>query len=223
MVEIVEKNEFIEIEYSGRIKDGEIFDSTILEEAKKLNPDVKEVKPYILCIGQNMVLPAIDDFLTGKEVGKPYLLELPAEKAFGKRDKNLVKTVPISVFRQQDISPQQGMVFSFDNMLGRISAVSGGRIIVDFNNPLAGKDVIYDIKIKRKITDINEKIKTLMQAFYRAEFDFSVENKKLIIKTEKGIEKFIMLFAEKFKEILGLDLEVKEKPAEEPNQPSQKG
>jgi len=95
-------------------------------------------------------------------------------------------------------------------MLAKISAVSPGRVIVDFNNPLADKDVVYELEVTRKINSIEEKIKSLMNAFFRQEFKFSVQDKTLEIETPEKIAKFVMLFSERFKEILGLELKVGE-------------
>ena len=100
-----------------------------------------------------MILPAIDKFLIGKEAGKEYNLELPPEKAFGKRQKEKVKTMPMKVFERHGINPRRGMAFNFDNKIGKIKAVSGARVIVDFNNPMASKDVEYNLKPKKKIKD----------------------------------------------------------------------
>jgi len=205
----LEKNDFIELEFIGRIKDtNEVFDTNIEEEAKKLNLDFKS-RPLIVCLGQNMTLPAIDDFLIGKPIGD-YKLELKADKAFGLRRRELLKTMPVSVFSKQNINPQAGMVFSFDNMLGKITAVSGGRVIVDFNNPMAGKDVIYELKVKRKVDDEKEKVKALMFVFFGKELKYEIKERKLIIEADKGMDKFILLFSGKFKEILNLDLETSE-------------
>jgi len=205
----LEKNDFIELRYIGKIKDNnEIFDTNIEEEAKKLNLDIK-TRILIICLGQNMILPSIDEFLIGKEPGN-YILELEPKKAFGIRSKELIKTMPVSIFSKHNVKPEAGMVFSFDNLLGKITTVSGGRVIVDFNNPLAGKQVVYNLQVKRKITNEEEKIKALFLAFFSKEYKFKVENKKLIIEAEKNFVKIIELFKEKFKEILGLDLEASE-------------
>jgi FKBP-type peptidyl-prolyl cis-trans isomerase 2 len=207
--EKLKKNDFIELEYVGKIKDtGLVFDTNIEQEAKKINIDIK-TRPFIICIGQNMILQSIDEFLIGKQIGK-YTLELPPEKAFGKRNRALIKTMPLSVFRQHNIQPQAGMIFTFDNLLGKISAISGGRVIVDFNNPVAGKEVVYELNIKKKITKQEEKIKSLMSIFFKKEFPFSVDNKKLVIKAPGEMKNFIKLFKDKFKEILNLELEIEE-------------
>lgn len=205
---VIQTKDFIEIRFTGKIKDGGIFDSNIQEDLKQINPQAV-AKPFVFCIGEKMFLDSIDSFLTGKEFGK-YEIELTPEKAFGNRNSNLVKLIPMNIFREKQINPQQGMVFDFDGNLGKVIAVSGGRVIVDFNNPLAGKTVIYNIEVLRKIEDINEKIKSLMNFLFQREFPFELNEKKLIISAEKPFAKYIEFFKPKFKEILDLDLEVKE-------------
>lgn len=212
MEEKLIRNDFIEIEYTGKVKNREIFDTNIPEQAKKIGLDIK-TRPLIICLGQNMILPAIDKFLIGKSLGE-YNLELKPEDAFGTRKRELIKVMPMSLFRQQKINPSPGMMFSFDNQLARISAVSGGRVIVDFNNPMAGKEIEYNIKVKVKIKDNSQKIKTLMAAFFQQEFEFKIDGNKIIMEDDKNMKSFIILFRGKFKEILNLDLEVKEKKPE---------
>ena len=202
------KNDFVELKYTGKIKDtNEIFDTNIEEEAEKINLDIK-TKPLIICLGQNMILPSIDEFLINKKIGA-YTLELTPKQAFGARDSRLIKIMPLSVFSKHNITPEKGMVFTFDNMFGKTISKSGGRVIVDFNNPIAGKKIVYELKIKKKISDINEKIKALILVFFRKELDFEVKDKKLIIKAEKETLRFLNLFKNKFKEILDLELEIK--------------
>jgi len=204
----LQKKDFIEIEFTGRVKDGEIFDSNILEDLKKLNPDAKP-KPEIISLGEGMFLKAIDDFLIGKETGK-CTIELSPEKAFGQRVKEFVQMVPIKVFYSQKLNPVPGSVFNFDGRVAKVLTVSGGRVVVDFNHPLAGKEVVYEVNVLRKVEDLNEKIKAFIEFLFRKELKFSVNEKKLTIEAEKSMAKFVELFKEKFKDVLGLDLEVKE-------------
>jgi len=88
-----------------------------------------------------MFLKGVDDFLIGKEIGK-YIIELSPEKAFGNRESKLVQMIPMKIFHQHKINPVPGTLFNFDNKVAKILTVSGGRVMVDFNNPLAGKDII---------------------------------------------------------------------------------
>ena len=112
--------------------------------------------------------------------------------------------------------PEKGMTFNFDGRIAKIISVSGGRVMTDFNNPLAGKTVIYKIKIKRKVDDLDEKIKALMDFLFKREFKFEIKEKKLIIETEKQFEEFINLFKGKFKELFDLEVEIRGTQEKEP-------
>ena len=203
-----QKNDFIEIEFTGRIKDGEIFDSNIPEELKKLNSNQK-AKPFIFGLGQDMFLKGAEEFLIGKDIGS-YEIDLKPEKAFGMRDKSLIQMIPLKVFIEHKINPVPGAVLTFDNRLGKVLTVSGGRIMVDFNNPLAGKEVVYNINILRKVEDINEKINSLNEFLFRRDFKFVIKDRKLILEVDKGFKAFVDLFKDKFKEMFDLDIEVNE-------------
>jgi FKBP-type peptidyl-prolyl cis-trans isomerase 2 len=204
----LQKNDFIEIEFTGRIKDGEVFDSNIPEELKKLNSN-QEAKSFIFSLGQGMFLKGAEEFIIGKEIGN-YEVDLKPENAFGLRNPSFIQMIPLKVFIEHRINPIPGAVLTFDNKLGKVLTVSGGRIMVDFNNPLAGKEVVYKIKILRKIDDINEKVKSLNEFLFRKDFKFEITDKKLILEVDKGFKSFVELFKDKFKDILGLELEVKE-------------
>ncbi len=208
----LQKKDFIEIEFTGRVKDGEIFDSNILEDIKKLHEGHSheiEAKPIIFCLGEGMFLKGIDDFLVGKEIGK-YKVELTPDKAFGVRLSKLVQMVPIKLFQSQKLNVYSGAVFNFDGRMAKVLTVSGGRVIVDFNNPLAGKNVVYDIHVLRKVEDLNEKIKTFINFLFRGEFKFSIQENKIIIEVEKKMSQFVEMFKEKFKDVFNMDLEIKE-------------
>jgi len=216
--EKIKKNDFIEIVFTASIKGGEIFDSNIKEDVEKMNLNQSQqtdIKPFIFCLGHDMFLKGVEDFLIGKQidVGKTYEIELSSENAFGKRNPSLIKIIPTKIFLEKNYNPQPGMMFNFDGALGRILSVSGGRVITDFNNPLAGKDVVYKVKVLRKVSDINEKVKALMDFFFKKEFPYEIQEKekKLIIKVkeeEKQIGEFMKIFKDKFKEMLDLELDI---------------
>lgn len=210
---MINKNDFIELEYTGTTKESGIFDTNIKEEAKKIQLEI-ETRPLIICIGQNMILPAIDEFLIGKDTGK-YSIELSPEQAFGKRDQSFIKVVPLRVFIEKNIMPRAGMVFNFDNVTGKVSAVSGGRVIVDFNNPLSGKTVYYELNVKRKVEDEKEKVNSLFLFFLRNKFDFEIKEGKILVTADEKFQPVFDVFKDKFKEILNLNLEIAEKKEEQ--------
>ena len=205
------KNDFIELEFVAKTKEGKVFDSSIGKELEKIgDPHSKEAKPIILCLGQGMFLPAVEEFLIGKGIGS-YEVELPPEKAFGMRSSSLIQKIPEKLFRQNNLKPVPGFLFRFDQRIGKVVAVSGGRVVVDFNHPLAGKTVIYQLRVLRGIDDLNEKINALMDFLFKRRFEFRVEGKKLVLEVEEGYLNLVKLFESKFKEIFGLDLEIQKK------------
>jgi len=207
------KKDFVEINFLGRnLQTNEVFDTNITEEAKKIKIELSG-KPLIVSVGAGMVVPGFDEALEDKEVGKKYSIKISAERAFGKRQPDLVRMIPLKVFAQQKIYPQAGMTFALDNNLVKIISVSGGRVMVDFNNPLAGKEVEYEFIINRIISDIREKANALQRFFFEQEFEFEIDdkNKKLIFKDLK-LTPILNAFREKFKEFLDMDVEIFAKP-----------
>lgn len=211
----LKKGDFIEIEFTGKIKDtGEIFDSNKEEDLKKMpNPDNSKAKSLIYSLGHGMFLQGVDDKLIGKSLDKDHhKIELSPENAFGNRDSNLIKRIPMKVFTEHNLSPVRGGTFNFDGKLGKVLSVSGGRVLVDFNHPVAGKDVIYEIDIKRKVDDINEQLKAFNNLVFRKEMKFEVKDDKVIYEKpeDEQMSQLMEMFKPKFKEIFGKDLEVKD-------------
>jgi FKBP-type peptidyl-prolyl cis-trans isomerase SlyD len=200
------EKEFIELDFSARVKEGELFDTTRKEEAKKLNIEENSVKPLIMSIGSNMVVPGLDKELVGKEIGKKYEIEICPEEAFGKRDPTLIQMVSLNNFKEQEILPQKGMQFSLDGRLARVLSVSGGRVLMDFNNILAGKNVIYDYEIKRIVNDKKEQLDALQEFFFKKKFDSEIGEKEIKIKVDKEFSPLFDLMKKRFEEILGLKI-----------------
>lgn len=158
------KHDFIEIEYTGSMEDGTIFDTTnekVAEEAG-LQKENAKFGPAIICLGENHVLKGIEDAIIGKEPGK-LEVNLTPEQAFGKKNAKLLKLLPMKVFRKDNIQPFPGLEVNVDNTYGIVRTVSGGRIIVDFNHPLSGHSLKYDVKVNKIIKDTLEKAKSIFK------------------------------------------------------------
>ncbi len=160
---MIKKGDFIELDFTGIIKDeGTVFDTTKKEVAEKEHlHSHKEFKPIIICVGEGHVIPGLDKQLEGLEIGK-HTIEVPAEEAFGKKSAKLLQLIPKKIFEKNGLKPVPGLEVNVDNQLGIIRSVSGGRVIVDFNHPLAGKDLIYEIEIKRKVESQEEQVHALL-------------------------------------------------------------
>jgi len=187
---VIKEGDYIEIEYTGKTKDdGIIFDTTDEKVAKdnQFHNPKQEYGPLVVVVGQGQVLPGLDKFIIGKDVGS-FSVELTPEEGFGKKKVELLKLMPKSVFLKQKINPMPGMPINVDNMNGIIKTVSGGRCMVDFNHPLSAKELTYELKINRIVTDEKEKIEALLTFQMRKEnFSVHVEGDRATIETKADI------------------------------------
>jgi len=156
----IKTKDFIEIEYTGKLEGGTVFDTTDGKVAKEneIYNEGMNYGPVIMCVGEKQILAGLDNALEGKEADKEYTIHLKAEQAFGKKNVKLIQLIQTSKFLKQKIQPVPGLQINIDGVMGLVKTVSGGRTLVDFNHPLSGKDLIYVIKIKRVIQDDKEKL-----------------------------------------------------------------
>lgn len=169
MSEKIQLHDFVEINYTGRLADGTVFDTTSEKVAKEhhLHSPRQKYRPAVICVGERQLLPGLDAQLVDKELGKEYTVTLAPEQAFGKRDIKQVKIIPMDMFRQHKVQPHPGLQVDVDGEIGLVARVSGGRVMVNFNHPLAGKEVLYTYKILRKVTDQKEKVTAFLSAILR--------------------------------------------------------
>jgi len=161
----VEKGDFILIDYVAKVKEtGEVFDTSIADVAReaKIYRENTVYEPMLVVVGEGWVLKGLDEQLEGLEVGKKATLEVPPEKGFGVRDPSKLKLIPLRKFREKDITPYPGLEVEIDGKLAVVRSVGAGRVQVDFNLPLAGRTLIYEVEVKQKLETLEEKVKSLL-------------------------------------------------------------
>lgn len=186
--------DFVTIDYTGRIKEnGEVFDTTKEEVAKKEgvhSPNVK-YKPVTIIVDGGFVIPGLNDAIKKMEIGSKKKIELETREAFGERREELVKLILLAKFKEQNIDPVPGNIVTVNRIQGKISSVSGGRVKVDFNHPLAGKALIYEIEIKCKVDDEGEKIGAIFNYFTGIEdVDIKLSGKSVELTIKKDVDVF---------------------------------
>jgi len=160
-----EKGDFLLIDYVAKVAEtGEIFDTTIEEVSKKegIYQEGAVYEPKLVVLGEGWILKALDEAIQNLDVGQTVTIEIPPEKGFGNRDPEKVKMYPLRRFTAQGVAPKVGMRIEVDGRIATVRAISGGRVQLDFNPPLAGKTLIYEINVRKKIETIEEKIKALI-------------------------------------------------------------
>jgi peptidylprolyl isomerase len=178
----LQKGNFILLDYVAKVKEtGEVFDTTLEETAKKehMYKEGDIYEPKLVVIGEGWVIKPLDENLTTMEVDKVTVLEIPPDKAFGPRDPEKVKRVPLKQLLAKDITPTLGMRIEYGGKSATIRAIGAGRVLLDFNPPLAGKTLIYDTTIKKKLETAEDKITALIHrripAVEQTKFQFTVK------------------------------------------------
>ncbi|MEM3374381.1 MAG: peptidylprolyl isomerase [Candidatus Woesearchaeota archaeon] len=174
-------HDFVEIEYTGRLEDNTLFDTTDENLAKSSGLTRQgNFGPVVICLGENHILNSLDKAIQEKGIST-FDIELEPENAFGKKNAQLLKLLPMKVFLKEKINPFPGLEVNVDNMYGVVRSVSGGRVIVDFNHPLAGKRVKYHIKVNKKIDEPLEKAKAVLKNEFNFLPEMKIENEILVI------------------------------------------
>jgi peptidylprolyl isomerase len=185
----LQKGDFILMDYVAKVKEtSETFDTTIEETAKKerLYKEGEIYEPKLVVIGEGWVLKALDESLTTMEIGKTSPVEISPEKAFGERDPEKVKRVSLRHLTAKGITPTLGMRIEYDGKMATVRAAGAGRVLLDFNPPLAGKTLVYEVTVQKKLETISEKIGALIHrripAVEENKFKFTVRAKAVNIE-----------------------------------------
>ena len=183
------KGQLILLDYTAKIKDsGEIFETTIEEEAKKHSihdPNIKYM-PKLVSVGEGWVLKGLDDALSDVAAGDKKTIEVSPDKGFGARDKGKIRMIPLRKLGEDAEKVSVGDTVEIDNKKGIIRYIGSGRVQVDYNHRYAGKTILYDINIKKSLDSDDDKISEILKS------RLPVENEKIIYKKTGAVVDIII-------------------------------
>jgi len=145
----IEAGDFVAFHYVGRFENGEVFDTSYEDIAREngIFVEEREYGPLGVNVGVGEIIPGLDEALLGMEIGEKKTVTVPPEKAYGMPNPELVIDVPISEFTQAGLEPVEGMYVMTDSGIARIAKIEGESVSLDFNHPLAGKTLIFEVEI----------------------------------------------------------------------------
>jgi FKBP-type peptidyl-prolyl cis-trans isomerase 2 len=187
------KGDFVEIDFVGKIKaTGQIFDLTVEDVAKKEGIHQPKVKyePLVAQLGSGQLIEGFDAELTDVELGKELEFDVPTEKAFGRKNPKMIQLTSLALLKKRGVNPALGMQLNIDGAVASVRSVSGGRVILDFNHPLSGKELHYWVKVKSIITDTKKKTEAVINAL-GVPAKVSVKDKTVTLKMEQKVPKQI--------------------------------
>ncbi len=133
------KDDVVKVHYTGKLDDGQVFDTSVDKE------------PLTLTLGGGGVIPGFDNAIIGMEINDKKEVHIPCDEAYGQKKDELVITVPKKEF-PDDFNPKIGDSAQLKNEKGKlfnviIVKVDDKYLYLDANHPLAGKDLNFEIEL----------------------------------------------------------------------------
>ena len=135
----VKENNTVKVNYTGKLSDGQVFDSS---EGKE---------PIEFTLGQGRLIPGFEKGLIDMELNEKKTITIPKEEAYGEVNKDLIQEVKKSEL-PQEMAPEVGMGLVSKSPDGQemnllVVEVRDETIVIDGNHPLAGKELIFDLEV----------------------------------------------------------------------------
>lgn len=182
----MKKGALVLVDLTARVKDtGEVIETTIESEAKKLgvHDESRRYEPRLISVGEGWVLKGVDEVLTTSKLGAMVTQEVTPEKAFGPRDPDKVRRIPLRKLGEKATELRVGDEVEIDNRRGLVRFIGSGRAQIDFNHRYAGKVIIYDIKLLKELIASDERTIALL----RRRLPIDVEKIRIKIKNGEAI------------------------------------
>lgn len=135
----VKQNDTVKVHYTGKLADGQVFDSSL------------EREPIEFTLGQGQLIPGFEKGVIDMKVNEKKTVTIPCGEAYGEVNDSLFQEVKKEQL-PPEIKPEVGMGLVSKNPDGterqlRVAEVKEDAIVVDANHPLAGKELIFDLEV----------------------------------------------------------------------------
>lgn len=152
----------VAVRYVGTLEDGSVFDTNDREAAKAKDVYSAEYdkcdgedqtqckyKPLEFTVGGGQMIPGFEKGIIDMKEGEKKTIELEPADAYGEPQQELIQSVPLDVFSGSGINPEVGQTYNFGFAPGKIIEVKEDSITIDFNPPLAGKKLKFEVTIEK--------------------------------------------------------------------------
>ncbi len=142
----VKNNDTVLIDYTGSFQNGKVFDTSVKADAEKAGLPLRQAyAPLEFTIGAGQVIKGFNDGIIGMKVGEEKTITVPPADGYGEKNPALVQDIP-----RENIEGNitvGTMLSSPTGSTGRVVEVTNSSVKVDFNHELAGKTLVFKIKL----------------------------------------------------------------------------
>lgn len=137
----VQERDLVTMHYEGKLENGEVFEGS------------QDAAPVSIQLGKEQILPSLERALLGMEPGQTRALSIPPEEGYGPHYPELVLTVKRESLGREDLALEMVVAMNMERdgqthrLPAMITAIEGDQVTVDFNHPLAGKELFYTITL----------------------------------------------------------------------------
>lgn len=134
MSEAIAMGDTVTFTYESKIEDGSTF-------------HLHEDGPVAVEIGSGDLVKGLENNVIGMEQGQDKEFEVSAEEGYGEINLDLIQDVDLELLKQNDITPEVGMVIQTSHGNCHVVEIKGNNVEISYNHPLAGNKLTYSVKI----------------------------------------------------------------------------
>ncbi len=148
---VVKAGDNVSVDYIGWYENGTIFDTSdaaVAQQAGLYNP-LREYGPLSFIAGAGEMIKGFDNATMGMKIGESKNVTLQPDQAYGQYDPALILPVNMSVLTSNNITPIVNQTLYYNMQPVRVDSIPNNTtVFVDFNGPMAGKTLKFQITVK---------------------------------------------------------------------------
>lgn len=168
----LEKGTLILLDYTAKIKDNDsVIETTVEQDAKEsgTHDPSRKYEPRLVSVGEGWVLKGLDEALSTASEGDKLKVEISPDKGFGERDPAKIRMIPQRKLGDKADEISVGDEIEIDKRKGIIRYIGSGRVQLDFNHKYAGRVLLYNCNVVKKIQADDEKVRSLVRRWVPSE------------------------------------------------------
>ena len=147
--EVVKTGDTIRVDYTGKLEDGTVFDTSREDVAKQagIYNANRPYKPLTFVAGAGQMIKGFDNAVIGMKVGEEKTITIPPEEAYGEYNESNTLAIPLEELNMSKTPEVGDTIGDIYGQQFKIIAANSTHVTIDLNSELAGKTLVFDIKL----------------------------------------------------------------------------